>query len=101
MSTNEWYDDIDTNGVLWAGVISIIVFIALVLGVQALYYAWNNYEITRKETDMEPTRAIATLAAQQKELSEYKRYTVGDKTKIAIPINQAMEIVAKELTASK
>ena len=101
MSTNEWYDDIDTNAVLWAGLISIIVFIALVLGVQALYFAWNNYEVDRKQIDVEPAKSIAILDAQRLDLSEYKSFKVGDTTKIAIPIDRAMDLVAKDLIESK
>jgi hypothetical protein len=44
---------------------------------------------------------VAILDAQRKDLAEYKRVQVQDKTRITIPIDRAMELVTQDLTQGK
>lgn len=97
MASKEWYDDLNTNALAIAGVLSILIFVVLVLGVQSLYFAYNSYEHQRKELRAEAVRSIQILDEQRKELSEYG-WANPEKTKIAIPIDRAMQIVAADLT---
>jgi beta-lactamase regulating signal transducer with metallopeptidase domain len=101
MSDKEWYDDLNTSAITVAGILSVIIFIVVVLGVQAVFYSYNRYEFESKVLRKEPVKSVAILDAQRKELGEYKRIQVQDKTRIAIPIDKAIEIVTQELTNGK
>lgn len=101
MAEKEWYDDIDTTALFWAGLLSILIFVVSVLGAQAIYYVYNSYEVYHKQMKVEPTHSLELLAAQRKDLSEYKRVTVGDKSRIVIPVERAMGIIAKEVIEGK
>ena len=90
----QWYDDVDTKLVFWTGFFTILIVIVLVLGVQTAYFSYNRAEELKKER--EPALSNAILAQQSADLIEYKRYKVGESTRIAIPISRAMDLVAEE-----
>ncbi|MBX9653832.1 hypothetical protein K2Y11_09475 [bacterium] len=90
----QWYDDVDTKMVFWTGFFTLLIVIVLVLGVQAAYFSYNKAEAQKKER--EPVVSNEILAKQAADLDGYKKYKVGDSTRIAIPINRAMELVAEE-----
>ncbi len=99
MSDKEWYDDLNTSAITVAGILSVIIFIVVVLGVQAVFYSYNRYEYETKELRREPTKSLAILESQRKDLSSYKQVKVADQqSRIQIPIDRAMEIVTEELT---
>ncbi|MBY0587505.1 hypothetical protein K2X85_10030 [bacterium] len=101
MSDKEWYDDLNTGAITVAGILSVIIFVVVVLGVQAIFYSYNRFEYETKELRREPTKAVAILDGQRKDLSQYKRFQVQDKTRIAIPIEKAMELVNQDLINGK
>ena len=90
----QWYDDVDTKMVFWTGFFTILIIIVLVLGVQTAYFSYNRSEALKKER--EPAASNAVLAQQSADLVGYKRYKVGESTRIAIPISRAMDLVAQE-----
>jgi hypothetical protein len=75
-------------------VITTIVFVVMVLAVQTVYFAYYRYEETSK--GREPVKSNKILDGQRQGLEGYRKYTVNEKTKIAIPIERAMSLVAKE-----
>jgi hypothetical protein len=82
------------------GLLSVVLTIDAVVGLQALYY----WQLDRLETSDDlyrpPAKLETLLAAQRKRLTEYR--TVDAKRKIAaIPIDRAMKLVVDELSRQR
>jgi hypothetical protein len=80
----------------FVGLLSVILTIDAVVGLQALYY----WQLDRLETSDElyrpPAKLASLLAAQQKQLTEYRMVDAKMGT-VAIPIERAMRLVVDEL----
>jgi Tfp pilus assembly protein PilV len=105
------YDDLNTNSIAYAVVVSSLVLLVAVLGMQALSYSLESYEQSRKMQTTEYTRAKRTLSEQAASLSGYyleqtfesegadrPEELVGER--IQIPIDRAKELILKELGTS-
>lgn len=94
--TREWYDDTNTSAIVLTGVLGCVIFVVLVIGVHALYHSFNMAEYVRKDV-YEPIQSNALLDRQRADLEEY-RYLNPERTKIAIPISKAMQLVQEDVT---
>ncbi len=87
---------INTGKVLFIGILSLILTIAAVVGLQALYF-WQVDRMQLAEQLWEPSEKTEKLAtAQQTRLTDY-RMLDPKKGTVAIPVSRAMEMVVAEL----
>jgi hypothetical protein len=79
------------------GLVSVILTIDFVVGLQALYY-WQLNQAETSEDLFRPSAKLKTLLdAQQTRLTDY-RIVDAKKGSVAIPIGRAMELVVTELS---
>jgi hypothetical protein len=104
------YDDLNTNMIAYAAVLSIVVLVIVLQGTQALSYNMMNSEDAEKITD-KFDRALKDKSDQLENLRGYKRVSVIDeaapppkkgeeqamKKVINIPIEEAQKLILKEL----
>jgi hypothetical protein len=88
---------ISLGKLFFVGLLSVILTIDAVVGLQALYY-WQLAHVEASDDLFRPPAKLqALLAAQQKRLTDYD---VVDAKKgiVAIPIDRAMKLVVSELS---
>ena len=88
-------ENLDITMILTAGIVSVALTVASVIGVQALYYAYQQQEVERKVTSRPTTSANSKLAEQDAKLARYA-WADREKGKVVIPIERAMALMAKE-----
>lgn len=89
------YDDLDTTMIAYVGTVGAILTFFTVFAVGALYYAIAETENEVKVIRVPEKNAESILANQAAALTEY-RWIDQDKNIVAIPIDQAMQIVVQE-----
>ncbi len=104
------YDDLNTKMIAYATVLSVVILVIILQGVQALCYNMLNFENARKDT---PIIDAATKAKSEQLLSlnGFKTAEVVDETApppkkgenpamkpvIRIPVSEAQKLILKEL----
>ena len=88
-------ENLDIPMVLTVGIVSVVLTVASVIGVQALYYSYQNQEVDRKVTSLPTSSANSKLAEQDAKLARYA-WADREKGKVVIPIERAMTLTAKE-----
>lgn len=93
------HDD-PTPSPLWNGtLISVVLFVISFIAIAALYYYQEGRY--QKEYYTEPRAAVAQLnTAQETQIGQY-RWVNKEKKTLGIPIQQAMTLVASELSAEQ
>lgn len=88
-------ENLDVPMIVTAGIVSVALTVASVIGVQALYYAYQKQEVEQKVTSRPATTANSKLAEQDAKLA---RYAWADREKgiVVIPIERAITLTAKE-----
>lgn len=107
------YDDLNTSMIGYSTLLSSILLLAIILGVQALSYNWQNAEDERKLMQQEYRSSSAVLKQQYESLNGYqlvKEPLIEEPTpgstpdptaepkmvdRIQIPITEAMKIVVE------
>lgn len=95
-------DVIDTPRLLLSFALGVLLTIALVIGVQALYLAGQQQETARKDLAAPPTEITGVVLAQREGLASSKVVSEradGTPEKVQIPIERAMHYVVKEQRA--
>lgn len=92
-------EELKSSSLTIAGVIAALLAFALIVGLQALYYYLQNEELLRKEGTQSPARLRSLVSEDQKLLNGY-RVVDRNAMVVAIPIDRAMELVARDLQAS-
>lgn len=89
------YDDPKADTLATIGFVGTLLFVALVIGLAALYFNVHNQEIDAKvlNADFPELRRLQT--EQRTALSGY-RYANPEKSAVAIPIDRAMQLVVEE-----
>jgi len=89
------YDDPKADTLATIGFVGTLLFVALVIGLAALYFNVQNQEIDAKvfNADFPELRRLQT--EQRAALSGY-RYANPEKSAVAIPIDRAMQLVVEE-----
>jgi hypothetical protein len=88
---------IQIGKIFFVGLLSVILTIDIVVGLQALYYWQLNREETSEALYQPPKKLASLLNTQRMHLTDY--YRVDEKKAIvAIPIGQAMNLVVAELS---
>lgn len=93
--THEPTDGLDTSGLVAAGVVAAIGTFVLIVGLQALYLRLETVQ-TAAPSGINAVMSSASLLSEQR--SKINRYGWLDRSKgiVAIPIDRAIEIVAKQ-----
>jgi hypothetical protein len=82
------------------GLLSVILTIDAVVGLQALYY-WQLDQVETSDELYRPSAKLKVLLAdQQKRLTDYRVVDVKKGT-VAIPIDRAMKLVVNELSRKR
>jgi len=107
------YDDLNTKGIAYAAVLSVVVLVVILQGTQALcYYMINNEDTLKgmKKSDSARDAKSEQLAS----LNGFKRVEVIDESApppkkgeepamrkaIRIPVEEAQKIILKELSTA-
>jgi len=88
-------ENLDIPLILTAGVVSVVLTVASVIGVNALYYGYLGLEVDRKVTSLPAADANSKLAEQDAKLARYA-WADREKGQTVIPIEKAMELTAKD-----
>ena len=88
-------ENLDIPMIVTAGIVSVALTVASVVGVQALYYTYQKQEVERKVTSRPTTSANSKLAEQDAKLARYA-WADREKGKVVIPIERAMALTARE-----
>ena len=103
------YDDLNTSIIGYASILSALLLVVIIVGVEGLSYQWENDEEARKES-YEYTSSLEILDAQRKSMSKYEWVTVPapepekgkekekDGKRLQIPVERAQELILKELS---
>jgi hypothetical protein len=90
-------EDINIPQLITIGVVSAILLVEVVVGVQALFYSVQETEIAAKQTS-QPAWELADLRLEQEtELNAY-RWVDQEKGLVAIPIDRAIDLYVAQLT---
>ena len=88
-------DDLNVPMIATVGAVSVILTIASVLAVQALYFIYANSETERKVVQAPTANADSRLAEQEAQLSRYGWVNREEGT-VTIPIDRAMQLVVED-----
>ncbi len=88
-------DDLNVPIIATVGAVSVILTIASVFAVQALYFSYANSENQRKVVKVPTSNADSRLAEQEAKLARYGWVSREDGT-VTIPIERAMRLVVEE-----
>lgn len=79
------------------GLLSVILTIDIVVGLEALYYWQLNRAETAESLYQQPANLKALLETQRTRLTDY-RIMDAKKEMVAIPVERAMQLVVTELS---
>jgi len=96
----ERHNDLNTLKIAAIGFLAALVTFAVILALQVLYYSAANEQQERKVIQAPTTQSDTLLAEQAVKLTRYD-WIDREKKKVMIPIDRAMELVAKELSATQ
>ena len=98
MTMNDY--GVNTQKVVLAGLLGVILTIAAIMALQVLYYRYVT-GVEASEKFSEPSAKLQKVLAEQEErLAEYRRIDAENGV-VAIPIERAMELVVGELSGPK
>ena len=96
----ERHNDLNTIKLATVGLLGALITLAIVLALQVLYYSAANEQFERKVIRATTTQSDTLLAEQAVKLTRYD-WLDREKKKVAIPVDRAMELVVKELSATQ
>jgi hypothetical protein len=91
---------ISLGKLFFVGLLSVILMIDAVVGLQALYYWQLDQVETSEELYSRPAKLETLLTDQQKLLTDY-RVLDAKKGIVAIPIDRAMKLVVDDLSQQR
>ncbi|ODA29013.1 hypothetical protein [Planctopirus hydrillae] len=92
------YDDLNVKDIAVAGVASVIIVFVCIVGAQALFFDYRNREDVKKIIDSRNAEYDTIIVEQKTRLKDYG-WIDKEKQIVAIPIEEAMQIVVKEEAA--
>ncbi|MDM7915813.1 MAG: transmembrane domain-containing protein, partial [Candidatus Eisenbacteria bacterium] len=78
------------------GVVGAVLIFLIIVGLQALFYRWNESETRRKTWGVAPEELARATADQKEQIRSY-RWVDAQKGIVTIPIDRAMELEARDL----
>lgn len=94
----ERHNDLNTLKIAAVGLLGALLTMTIVLALQVLYYSAANEQFERKVIQAPATQSDTLLAEQAVKLTRYD-WVDRQKNKVMIPIDRAMELVVKEVSA--
>lgn len=94
-------DDVDIRAIVVWGLVSVLITVASIAGLHALYTTFHNEQRLEKSYDTPFVVADNALSQQEASLEGNLRYLSADGKLLAVPIGKAMEIVVKEFEPKK
>ncbi len=91
-------DNVNVPMVATVGIVSVLISIAIIFALQALYFNYANDEMRRKVTEVPTVTSDSKLAEQEAKLTRYSWISRDDGT-VTIPIERAMRLVVAEQRA--
>jgi hypothetical protein len=88
-------DDLNVPMIATVGAVSVILTVAIVFAVRAMYFSYANSETQRKVIEAPTVNADSRLAEQEAKLARYSWVNRAQGT-VTIPIERAMELVVEE-----
>ena len=88
-------ENLDNTMIAVVGVVSIVLTVASIIGVQALYNGYANEELDRKVISLPTADANSKLLEQEAKLARYG-WMNREKGQVAIPIERAMKLTLSE-----
>jgi hypothetical protein len=90
-------NDINTPAIALVGFISAILFFAIVILLQAIFYQYQSQQRLESGASQPPLELTNLVQNQQARLAEY-RWVDQKKGVVAIPIDRAMALVVADLS---
>jgi ATP/ADP translocase len=91
------HNDVNTPVIALVGFISALVFFAIVIFLQVVFYQFQSRQHFADATAQPPLELTNLVQNQQARLAEY-RWVDQKKGVVAIPIDRAMELVVADLS---
>ncbi len=88
-------DDLNTPTIVLIGFLSAILLFVLIIGMQVVYYTFQEVEFNAKVLSQKPAELTRALLEQQEKLNAYRWVNEASGT-VAIPIQVAMDRVVKD-----
>ena len=95
----ERHNDLNTVKIAIIGFLSALITFAIILALQVLYYSAENQQLERKVFQAPTTQSDTLLAEQAVKLTRYD-WIDREQRRVMIPVDRAMELVVKELSAT-
>jgi hypothetical protein len=92
MAKRDWHDDPDIALTTMVVIVGAVLTFVVVVFLQAVFYRAEAEEYQRKVVDVTPKQLRSARAEQTQILNEY-RWVDRENGVVAIPIDQAMEIM--------
>ncbi|MCH5372961.1 MAG: hypothetical protein JJ992_03215 [Planctomycetes bacterium] len=92
----ERYNDTNTPMLALVGFVGAILVVALIAGLQVLYYVTVEKERQTKVIDVATAESDSVVAEQEIKLAQYG-WLDRKENKVAIPIERAMQLVVADL----
>jgi hypothetical protein len=89
------HDDLNVPMMAYWGVLSCIITVVLILGIQVMYYRAANAQQQQKVISVVYTDSESVIAAQESQLARYG-WLNREAGVVAIPIERAMELMVQE-----
>ena len=96
----ERHNDLNALKIAVVGFLAALVTFTIILALQVLYYSAANEQMERKVIQAPTTQSDTLLAEQAVKLTRYD-WIDREKKKVMVPIDRAMELVVKELSATQ
>lgn len=93
-------DDPSAAPTIAFGILGAVLVLVIIIAVQALYYSEQKREDIRKSVAPAPEELTRLRAEQLEQIHSY-RWVDQTKGIVAIPIERAMELTARELGAPR
>ena len=94
------YNDLNTPMIALVGLLGALLTFAAIVALQVLYYSAANKQDERKLINVPTTESNSLLAEQEVKLTRYG-WIDREKNQVAIPIERAMELVVRDLSAAR
>ncbi len=96
MVTGTEQDDLNVPMIATVGAVSVILTVAIIYAVQALYFNFANSEAQRKVFLAPTADSDSRLAEQEAVLTRYS-WVNRETNRVTIPIDRAMKLVIRDL----
>ena len=88
-------ENMDVASILVVGVVSVVLTVASVIGVQALYFNYDGFQTDEKVIKAPTADAASKIAEQDAKLLSYG-WANREQGQVIIPIEQAMKLTLRK-----